>query len=136
MCGSEERYSRVRRDAPSGKETVASALSSSPTAISSDPPPISKTKSLPLDQPSQRRTARNVIRASSSPDSTCKSISNFLFISCNISLPFLASRIADVAKAKISSVLNSLACEIASAIAVSSSSTPAAVISPEISKYS
>ncbi len=41
-----------------------------PQAISSEPPPMSSTSSRPADQPNQRRAARNVSRASSSPEST------------------------------------------------------------------
>ena len=51
-------------------ETAASGSSSRPAASSSEPPPMSSTSSRPLDQPNQRRTARKVSRASSSPSST------------------------------------------------------------------
>ena len=53
--------------APSGSDCATSGASSEPTAISSEPPPMSKTASRPEDQPNQRRTARKVSRASSSP---------------------------------------------------------------------
>ena len=62
--------SRASRAAPSGSDQATSGASSAPPAISSEPPPMSKTASRPADQPNQRRTARNVSRASSSPDST------------------------------------------------------------------
>jgi len=47
---------------------------------------------------------RKCIDASSLPPKTCKSISNLVFISAMICEPFFASRNAEVAKAKISSV--------------------------------
>ena len=56
--------------APSGSDQATSGASSAPPAISSEPPPMSKTASRPADQPNQRRTARKVSRASSSPGST------------------------------------------------------------------
>ena len=66
-------HSRVSRPAPSGRDCATSGASSDPTAISSEPPPMSKTASRPDDQPNQRRTARKVSRASSSPGSTSMS---------------------------------------------------------------
>jgi 3-oxoacyl-[acyl-carrier protein] reductase len=102
-----ELVQRVNLEAPKGKDMAASGASSSPTAISREPPPMSNTRRRPLDHPSHRRTARNVIAASSSPERTRKSISCLRFNSSRISLPFLESRIAEVAKANISSVLNS-----------------------------
>ena len=62
--------SRASRAAPSGSDQATSGASSAPPAISSEPPPMSKTASRPADQPNQRRTARKVSRASSSPGST------------------------------------------------------------------
>ena len=59
---------RASRAAPSGSDQATSGASSAPPAISSEPPPMSKTASRPADQPNQRRTARKVSRASSSPD--------------------------------------------------------------------
>ncbi len=67
------RWSRVSRPAPSGSDWATSGASSDPTAISSEPPPMSNTASRPDDQPNHRRTARNVSRASSSPGSTSMS---------------------------------------------------------------
>ena len=55
---------------PRGSDQATSGDSSSPPAISSEPPPMSKTARRPEDQPNQRRTARKVSRASSSPGST------------------------------------------------------------------
>ena len=46
--------------------------SSSPAASSSEPPPMSRHSSRPALQPNQRRTARKVSRASSSPVSTAE----------------------------------------------------------------
>ena len=64
---------------------------------------MSKTDSRPADQPNQRRTARNVSRASSSPDSTSMRTPVF---SCTWSSTFWlfpASRTAEVAKPMTSS---------------------------------
>src|SRR5437868_6748342 len=58
--GSALNQSRVSRPAPSGSEKAASGSSSIPTAISSEPPPMSTTSNRPDDQPNQRRTARKV----------------------------------------------------------------------------
>ena len=63
-------HRRAIRAAPSGRDHATSGASSVPAAISSDPPPMSKTARRPADQPNQRRTARKVSRASSSPEST------------------------------------------------------------------
>ena len=75
--GSPRRRASVARSArgpaaprPSGSDQATSGASSAPPAISSEPPPMSKTASRPADQPNQRRTARKVSRASSSPGST------------------------------------------------------------------
>ena len=61
---------------PAGAERASTgrrrASRREPAAISSEPPPMSKTPSRPDDQPNQRRTARNVSRASSSPARTCE----------------------------------------------------------------
>src|SRR5256885_7508724 len=65
--------SLVSLPAPSGSEIVTSGTSSMPTAISSEPPPMSSMSTLPEDQPNHRRTARNVSRASSGPGSTAMS---------------------------------------------------------------
>ena len=63
-----------------------------PAAISSDPPPMSITISRPDDQPNQRRTARNVSRASSSPVSTSRSTPVSARTAASTSGPFGASR--------------------------------------------
>lgn len=52
----------------------------------------------PLDQPNHRRTARKVIRASSSPDRTCSSAPVLRRTISNTSSPLPASRIALVTK--------------------------------------
>ena len=67
------RNRRVIRPAPSGSDSATSGSSSMPAASSSEPPPMSRTSSRPALQPNQRRTARKVSRASSSPVSTCRS---------------------------------------------------------------
>ena len=59
------------RPAPRGTDAAASGSSSDPAAISSEPPPMSNSRICPAAQPNQRRTARNVKRASVSPPSTC-----------------------------------------------------------------
>ena len=100
--GSPSKKVFVNRDAPSGREIATSGVSSTPTAISSDPPPISQTNNRPLDQPNQRRAAKKVVRASSSPDITWRSILNISLISLITCEPFAASLNADVAKGRIS----------------------------------
>ena len=60
----------MSRAAPSGSEIATSGSSSMPAAISRDPPPMSSMSTRPEDQPNQRRQARKVSRASSSPGST------------------------------------------------------------------
>jgi hypothetical protein len=83
-------------------EVAISGDSSTPTAISSEPPPISITNSRPLDQPNHRLAAKKVNFASSSPDKTCKSILKSLLIELIISSPLIASRRADVANGRSS----------------------------------
>ena len=68
--GSPASQSLVSRPAPSGSETATPGSSSTPAAISSEPPPMSSISSRPDDQPNQRRAARNVSRDSSAPGST------------------------------------------------------------------
>ena len=66
--GSPPNQSRVRRPAPSGTENAPlPGPRRAPAASSSEPPPMSRLIRLPALQPNQRRTARNVSRASSSP---------------------------------------------------------------------
>ncbi len=70
-----------------------------PEATSSDPPPMSMTSSRPEDQPNQRRAARKVSRASSSPVITLIWAPVWPRIRARTSSPFLASRTAEVANA-------------------------------------
>ena len=102
--GSSLRKECVSRPAPSGSDTASAGSSSQPVASSSEPPPMSMTNKSPLDQPNQRRAAKKVKRASSSPDKTLNSIPQFSLIWLITRSPFVASRIAEVAKVKISSV--------------------------------
>ena len=76
--GSSGRKPSVMRPAPSGTDAAASGSSSEPAAISSDPPPMSNSRIWPAAQPNQRRTARNVNRASVSPPSTCRRLAERL----------------------------------------------------------
>ena len=87
------RNRRVIRPAPSGSDRATSGSSSMPLASSSEPPPMSSTSSCPALQPNQRRTARNVSRASSSPVSTCRSTPVRWRIRSSTSRPL--SRVAD-----------------------------------------
>ena len=96
-------HSRVSLAAPSGSDCATSGPSSLPTAISREPPPMSKTASRPDDQPNHRRTARKVSRASSSPGSTSMSTPVCCRTCSSTSSLLVASRTADVAKPSISS---------------------------------
>ncbi len=69
---------------------------------------------LPADQPNQRRTARKVMRASSSPLMTLRVIPDSSRIRAIVSSPLGAPRIAEVAKARICSEPCSSATVIAS----------------------
>ena len=92
--------SRVSRPAPSGSDQATSGDSSSPPAISRDPPPMSKTARRPEDHPNQRRTARKVSRASSSPDSTLMLHARATLDVVEHLVGVAASRTAEVAKAQ------------------------------------
>ncbi len=102
--GSSGRNATVERPAPRGSERATSGTSSMPCAISSEPPPMSKSRIRSADQPYQRRTARKVRRASSSPESTCSSTPVSRATRASTSSPFAASRMADVAKGRSSSM--------------------------------
>ena len=102
--GSSGRKAMVERPAPRGSERATSGTSSMPCAISSEPPPMSKSRMRSADQPYQRRTARNVSRASSSPESTCSSTPVSPATRASTASPFAASRMAEVAKASSSSM--------------------------------
>jgi hypothetical protein len=122
--GSVLSQSLVRLPAPSGSEATASGSSSRPEATSSEPPPMSITSSLPEDQPNQRRAARKVSLASSSPVITliCAPVcSRILARTCS---PFTASRTAEVAKAIMSST------PLSSAMLSASSTSPRRLFSP------
>ncbi len=103
--------SRVSLPAPSGSEMVTSGTSSMPTAISSEPPPMSSMRTFPEDQPNHRRTARNVSRASSGPGSTAMLTPVVDLTEARTASPLDASRTAEVAKASSSSTpLSSAIC--------------------------
>ncbi len=126
----------MRRPAPSGSETAASGSSSMPYAISSEPPPMSRTSSFPADQPNHRRAARKVSRASSSPLSTGRSTPVSALTRARTSSAFGASRTALVAKGRTSShPLSSAACT-ASVITETRRSTPSGVTAPPSSSSS
>ena len=70
---------------------------------------MSSTSSRPADQPNHRRTARNVIRASSAPESTCQATPVSSRTRASTSAALVASRTADVAKASRSSASSPVA---------------------------
>ena len=92
--------------------------------------------SRPALQPSQRRTARNVSRASSSPDSTIRSMPDSSLTRSSTSALLAASRTADVANARISSQPSSLACRRAPIAAPTRASAPSSARSPRLSMCS
>ena len=113
--GLPESQSLVSRAAPSGSEIATSGSSSRPAAISSDPPPMSSMSTRPEDQPNQRRQARKVSRASSSPVSTLIATPVPSWTEASTSSPLAASRTAEVAKASSSSTpLSSAICSASS----------------------
>ncbi len=116
--------SLVRRLAPSGSDATASGSSSIPEATSSEPPPMSMTSSRPEDQPNQRRAARKVSRASSSPVITLICVPVCLRILARTCSPFTASRTAEVANAMMSST------PLSSAMRSASSTTSRRLLSP------
>ena len=93
------RQSRVNRRPRAATDRDVGLLVGA-AAISSDPPPMSNTASRPDDHPNQRRTARNVSRASSSPrqDRGPTPVSSATRSSTLSPLP--ASRTAEVANAE------------------------------------
>ena len=105
---------RVRRVArqPAGGQASGARAAATPrcraprrcrSAISSEPPPMSRTSSFPADQPNQRRAARKVSRASSSPVRTARSTPVSSSTRASTSSALLASRTADVANGSTSS---------------------------------
>jgi hypothetical protein len=124
----------VDRPAPSGSDTCTSGYSSAPCAISNDPPPMSKSRISPADQPSQRRTASIVIRASSSPESTRSVTPVSRVMRASTSSPFAASRIALVAVAIMSSTPISRTVSTDSRIASTMHCTPSSTIAPSASR--
>ena len=128
--GSPLRRSWVRREAPSGRDSITSGSSSRPTAISSEPPPMSRTSSRPADQPNQRRTARKVSLASSGPGSTSSLTPVSSRTLASTSSPLAASRTAEVAKASISSAPLSSAIRRACATTWQSRSMPLGTMAP------
>ena len=132
--GSSGRKAMVDRPAPRGSERATSGTSSPPFAISREPPPMSKSRIRSADQPYQRRTARNVRRASSSPESTCSSTPVSRATRASTSSPFAASRMADVAKGSSSSMPASFAASAASPTAARMAATPSSLIAPSGSR--
>ncbi|CAB4773519.1 unannotated protein [freshwater metagenome] len=121
---------RVSRPAPRGNDKPIAGSSSAPRASSNDPPPMSATKSSPEDQPNHRRTARNVVRASSSPDKTATSTPLACCTFLSTARPLGASRMAEVAKATTVSAPSSWANSQASRTKKISESTPGRSIDP------
>ncbi len=132
--GSSGRNAMVERPAPRGSERATSGTSSMPCAISSEPPPMSKSRIRSADQPYQRRTARKVRRASSSPESTCSSTPVSSATRASTSSPFAASRIAEVAKGSSSSMPASRAASAAPPTAARMAATPSSLIAPSGSR--
>jgi hypothetical protein len=70
---------------------------------------MSNSRICPADHPNQRRTARNVNRASDSPPSTCSSWPSAASMRAITSAPFAASRTALVAVASSSTTFSAWA---------------------------
>ena len=128
--GSASNHSRVRRAAPRGSEMATAGSSSAPAASSSDPPPMSRLMRLPALHPSQRRTARKVRRASSSPVTTLRSTPASSATRSSTAAELPASRTADVANASNSSQPSSLASLRAWMAAATNASAPASARLP------
>ena len=90
----------------------------------------------PASHPYQRRAARNVRRASSSPESTVTRWPMISSTRCRILLPFGASCIADVASASSCETLYCSASRIASSTAASSASTACFLMLPSSLRWS
>ena len=97
---------------------------------------MSKTARRPADQPNQRRTARKVSRASSSPDSTSSETPVSVSTCARTSSELTASRTAEVAKPSISSQPLSSAIRVAAAQKSVRASTPFWVTAPSGSRCS
>ena len=136
LGGPSRKCSLLERPAPSGSDQATSGASSSPPATSREPPPMSKTASRPEDQPNQRRTARKVSRASSSPGSTLISTPVRLCTWASTSSQLPASRTAEVAKEKISSQPLSSASSRACPTNSVSAATPSSLTVPSFSRCS
>src|SRR5699024_12798301 len=104
--GSLSNHSRVNRPAPRSRLSATSGLSVVPTDISREPPPMSRSQIRPADQPYQRRTARKVNRASSSPVRICKRTPVASSTASSTFSELFAERIADVANGNSSSQRN------------------------------
>ena len=129
------RSSRVTRPAPAGTDSATVGSSSEPIATSREPPPISMTSSRPASQPYQRRAARKVSLASSTPDSTVTGWPTTFSIRLRILLPFGASRNADVASTSSWVISYSLTSPMAFSTAATTASTPAFLIVPSALRY-
>ena len=133
--GSWGRNCTVIRPAPRATDAAASGTSSSPAAISSDPPPMSRSSSWPADHPNQRRTARKVSAASVSPSRTCSGWPSARSIRAITSVPLRASRTALVAVASSSSTFSASATRRACATADSRAATPSSEMEPSGVRY-
>ena len=126
------KWSRASRAAPIGIDQATSGSSSAPPAISSEPPPMSKTASRPADQPNHRRTARKVSRASSSPGRTAMRTPVSSATWSRTASQLSASRTAEVANPSMSCAPLSSATTTASATNLVSALMPDRVISPSL----
>ena len=104
-------------------------------ATSSDPPPMSRTSRRPASHPYQRRAARKVSRASSTPDSTVTGWPIVSSMRRRILPPLGASRNAEVASTSSWVISYSSASFIAFCTASSTASTPAFLIVPSSLRY-
>ena len=129
------RNSRVTRPAPAGTDSATVGSSSEPMATSSEPPPMSMTSKRPASQPYQRRAARKVSRASSTPDSTVTGWPMASSILRRILPPFGASRSAEVARTSSWVISYSSASFIAFSTALSKASVPAFLMLPSSLRY-
>src|SRR6478752_7069738 len=127
--------SRVSRLAPSGTDIASSGSSSCPRAISKEPPPMSRFRMGPAPQPYQRRTAKKVMDASSLPVSSRRVTVVSCLTRARTAAPLVASRIAEVQKARRSSALCRAANSQASSTNSVSSCWPSSLMLPSGSRY-
>ncbi|KQY98573.1 hypothetical protein ASD19_06975 [Microbacterium sp. Root53] len=89
----------------------------------------------PADHPNQRRTARNVKRASVSPPSTCRLWPSASSMRAITSGPLAASRTADVAVGSSSRTFSEAASSFARVTASTSARTPSSEMAPSGVRY-